>query len=491
MKKSHLFLFLFVIYMTGCSEDNAIEEISSGNDEVSTRTIGDTVYDALGYGYDITEEYLGENSTMLQVIDVASFIQANRFRFDNPFMGVIDQRCYAGEDATTFLKEVVEKSNFSGSVASMKKNDEKGFFSATVTKGFESDTKYLYSSKYSFARAEVLKKQRRYLLNADAVSLARYLTPPFLSDLGKLSADAIVRKYGTHVLTNIVVGGRYTALYKSAIVEQTNHSEKKNIVSAGAKYNMSRVGLDLAGSWDKKEITDTNTKNSNWRCKIRALGGSTSGTTMTLSPTQGPTYTVNLGAWTESVDDKHSILVDVDWDATYPIYEFILNPSKRAQVKAAVERYIMGAKIDVMQLLPLYAYVCNTRPDKGMNHDVTTYPNLVEEYPGWVFSRLEGYILKDPLPGTIPLYEYFNANNFDHYTTTIPDLHSTASDFVLNSFLGYVYESFIPGTTILYEYFTEGASNHYTSTYPNVVQEFPGWVKFARTSGYIYSAGWQ
>ena len=41
--------------------------------------------------------------------------------------------------------------------------------------------------------------------------------------------------------------------------------------------------------------------------------------TITLSPNQGPTTTINLGAWTQSVDDTHSRLVDVDWNATYPL----------------------------------------------------------------------------------------------------------------------------------------------------------------------------
>ena len=50
--------------------------------------------------------------------------------------------------------------------------------------------------------------------------------------------------YGTHVLTNITVGGKYTAYYKSAIIEENSSTEKTEIVSAGAKYNLSNIGLD-------------------------------------------------------------------------------------------------------------------------------------------------------------------------------------------------------------------------------------------------------
>ena len=65
---------------------------------------------------------------------------------------------------------------------------------------------------------------------------------------------------------------------------------------AGAKYNLSNIGLDAHGSWSKTEVEERNKKNSNWECYIKALGGSTSGTTITLAPEQGPSFSINLGA---------------------------------------------------------------------------------------------------------------------------------------------------------------------------------------------------
>ena len=67
--------------------------------DMSSRMAGDGVYDVLGFGYDITEDYLGENSTRLQVIDVKALIRDNGDRFYNPFIGTIDQKIVAGEDA--------------------------------------------------------------------------------------------------------------------------------------------------------------------------------------------------------------------------------------------------------------------------------------------------------------------------------------------------------------------------------------------------------
>ncbi len=133
--------------------------------------------------------------------------------------------------------------------------------------------------------------------------------------------------YGTHVLTQIIVGGKYVADYKSAITEETNRTEKTKTVSAGAKFNLSSIGLNANGAWNKTEITETN-KNTNWECHIKSIGGSTSGTSITVTPDQSTSYTINLGAWSESVDDKHSKLIDADWNATYPIYDLISDPIK-------------------------------------------------------------------------------------------------------------------------------------------------------------------
>ena len=104
------------------------------------------------------------------------------------------------------------------------------------------------------------------------------------------------------------------------------------------------MGLDANGSWNTTTITETNKKNSNWTCDIKCLGGTTSGTTITLSPNQGPTTTINLGAWTQSVDDTHSRLVDVDWNATYPIYDLVSDPAKKVALENAVEKYIDSFK---------------------------------------------------------------------------------------------------------------------------------------------------
>lgn len=323
---------------------------SPGKVTISTDNSG--TFDVLGLGYDITEEYMGENSTRSKVIDVATFKQDNPGRFDNPFVGVFDQKVYTGKDYNSFLNDLLINSKFAGSTASMGMGEEAveaGFFSGNLGTGFNSEKEYSYSSKYSFARAEVFKKQRKYYLNTDVETLQNYLSSEFLEDLGRLPADEIVKMYGTHVLTNATVGGKYIAYYKSEVVNTNSESEKETIVKAGVNYILSQIGVGLYGILNKDEITKLNTNNSNWECHIKSIGGSTSKELIVEMPDQEPPFIVQYGEWTKSVDDELSRLVDVNWDATYPIYDLISNPAKKQEIKEAVLKYIASKKAEASE----------------------------------------------------------------------------------------------------------------------------------------------
>ena len=453
MKKSYYLLgFLPLFY--SCSEIEDLPNVESSVSNVTTRAAGDGVYDVLGYGYDITDDYMGENSTRLKILDVEAFVKANPNRFDKQFSGVIDQRCFAGADAQSFLSQIITDTNFGGSVGSLpEKKDKEGFFSGTITTGFKTSSKYFISSKYSFARAEVFKKQRRYLLNTDIETLSKYLLSSFVEDLNKYSADKIVEMYGTHVLTNITVGGKYTAYYKSAIIEENSSTEKTEIVSAGAKYNLSNIGLDAHGSWSKTEVEERNKKNSNWECYIKALGGSTSGTTITLAPEQGPSFSINLGAWTESVDDQHSRLFDVNWNATYPIYDLISDPIKKQEMKEAVFRYIDSRKIEMLNTSFVY------QSFNGKEHYYCTFYGPSYGSGDLIYEAAVFSIYTEQVLETVPLYQYWNGGDHFYSTDYYP---GGVSGYRFEGPLGYVYTKPHPEAIPLYRYFN-GVDHFYTT----------------------------
>lgn len=489
MKKIIQLLGLSLVLLS-CTKELDFSEVKSDDSKNAvSRAVGDGVYEALGYGYDITDEYLGENSVRLAILDVEKFVQENKGRFYNPFVGIIDQRINAGENSLTFIRDIINKSNFNGSVASMGlTNTDKGFFSGTITSGFESKTKYSYSSKYSFARAEVFKKQRQYYLHTDTETLSKYLSSVFVEDLNKYSADKIIEMYGTHVLTDITVGGRYMAYYKSAIIKVDTKTEKTKTVGAGVKFSLNKMGLDLNGSWSSTEIVETSKQNSNWSCKIKALGGSTSGTIFTLTPNQSSTTTINLGAWTESVDDTHSRLIDVNWNKTYPIYDLISDPKKKAELKAAVERYIDSKKLTFLELTPLYAVYWS----KGVNcHWVTSWNEVVKYInEGHDYNGVFGYINTNSTLGARPLYKmYWPKGKNTHYITSWDEVGKFQSEgHEYQGIIGYIYiakeENTIPVHIL---YYPKGRDSHWETTWAAT----QSWInnrgdQYGGILGYIY-----
>lgn len=65
---------------------------------------------------------------------------------------------------------------------------------------------------------------------------------------------------------------------------------------------------------------------------------------------------MNIGEWTKSVDDEHSVLVSVNWNSTYPIYEFVNDPIKKEKIKLAIIKYINSKAIEKLEIVPFYRY---------------------------------------------------------------------------------------------------------------------------------------
>lgn len=450
MKTNYLLLILF-LGLFSCSQDQSLNNVEDPKDiNLSLRTAGDGTYEVLGYGYDITDEYMGETAVKRQVVNIKAFLDAgNVYKFDNPLVGIITDETYLGENATTFTKDIMKKTNFNGSAAafpneSKAKDSETAFFSGSVTKS--STSSYSYSSKYSFARADLLKKHRKLFVDASPVTLSKYLYQQFSEDLNSLSADQLVLKYGTHVMTDITIGGFYKANYNSAIIEQTSSSTKSKTVEAGLKVNLGVVGLSLGSSTATTETIALNQKNTDWSCVIKTVGGTTNGHTVTISPGNTSSITLNMSEWAKSVDDKNSKLVELNWNATYPLYDFVTDPTKKAQIKTAVLNYIASKQLKVMEIVPLYQFSKN-----GSFHYNTAVTSS-----GWNNQGVTCYVHLKQESGSVPLYQ-FSKNGKYHYNTA-----TTSSGWSNQGITCYVYKTQVPGTVPLYQ-FSKNGEFHYNT----------------------------
>lgn len=347
-------------------------------------------------------------------------------------------------------------------------------------------TEYSYSDKYSFASLDAIRNLKYIRINDEVTRLTHYLSDEFKEDLNRLSADRLIERYGTHVLTDFVIGGRYKLMFRSVITKTRDASIKKETVNSGFKSSLGKMGFEYNLDYDKT-IDESLVKEN--QCKelyVLFYGGS--GTNLKYDLEKGMPTSVDIQGWEKSVSLGNACLNEIIWKETYPIYSFISDPQKREEIKTAVKRYIKSAQLNVLEVLPLKTYF-HADTGKGTNHDTTTYPYDDDNRDnGWVFSRLEGFVLKKQVSGTIPLYQYYSDTGFNHCTTTMPNMHLIYSGWVMNGLLGYVYEHSTMDTEILYEYYNAGQGDHYTSTFPTLVQSYPEYVRFEHTSGYIYPA---
>ena len=485
MKKLYLFFSLFslsVIFIA-CTKEDGFEKEVKGNISTS-KSAGDGIYDVLGYGYDITDEFIATNSVKKQIINIKQFVEDYPYRFDNPFIGETETRVFFGADALTFMSNIRDEANIMNSLSVFpddfnvnNEDREKSVFSGSVK--FSGNNEYDYSSKYSFARGEIIKKQRQYVIDVKPDILKNYLSRNFIEDLEKISPTEIVEKYGTHFLTNITIGGMYTANFKSAVNEETASIKKEEAIEAGLKFNFKRLGLNVENTPNQDEIEKLNNKNTEWIFNLKCIGGSTSGHTITLSPGHTePSNTINLGEWTQSVDDTHSRLIEIDWSATYPVYELISDPQKRAEVKKATEDYIKGKAIEVLGLVPLYQYW----NDKNSDHLYSTFkgPSIAED---WIYEFPVGYILGKPANNTVGLHQYWNASNWDHLYSTYEG-ENIENNWEYDFRIGYIYQEPVYGTIALHQYWNSIRFDHLYSIYKGESIE-NNW-KYNHIIGYIY-----
>lgn len=487
MKKYYLLLILLVGLLSCSQEELEQQDTTSKQGDKIAKSLVKGPYDALGFGYDITGEYLHPLCVKNPVIDIEKYKKdyATRIIEGTPSWGY--DHFFYGYDALDYQKDVTKEVNAEASVSVLGLKPFGGNISSNST--FKS--KYHYSSKYSFASLDVTRHRRYIRINeGDATRLRNYLSADFTEDLKRYTPDKVVEMYGTHVLLNITLGGRYKLLYKAAITSETNTEYKKTKIAGG--FNFMVKALKITAKADRTTETNETWYNEHREKELFVTTFGGTGSFMRYDISNDGLPMADVASWENTINNENDNLTRIDMTQTYPIYEFIADPTKKAQVKAAVEKYIANKQIEMMSLVPLLEYHNPISKD----HYTTTDAFFVEKWGGgWKKSTTSGsyvlgYVFPKQEPGTIPLYEYYNAKGLDHFTTTNPSIvENYGSDWVRNSvttgsyILGYVYPNNVAETIPLYEYVSSSESDHFTTTDAFIIQNWGGDWRKGTTNG--------
>lgn len=483
MKKIYWLFGLLLAICYSCAEldDFPTDPTSEPSLNPTTRAAGDEKYDVLGYGYDVTGEYLHPLSVKSAVLNVEKYKKDYPERLDPSSASYGHDRMYYGYSSADYIKNITTETK---ATYTMSYGNEKDtvFFSNTITNNAYLKTEYSYSSKYSFASLDLVRNLRHIYFNDEISRLSQYLSDSFKEDLERLSPDRVVERYGTHVLTDIIIGGRYKLIFRSVITKAKDASTKRKTVSSGFKSSLDGIGLSY--NLEHIDTVDESLVKDNQHKELYVMFYGGSGSNLKYDLEKGMPSSVDIQNWEKSISLDNSCLNEINWKETYPIYNFISDPAKKQQIKAAVERYIASSQLNMLELIPLYSYY----NDGDKDHCVTTDPDIVENYIGWEFLCVEGYISKKQTSGSLMLHDYYNDRG-DHYITTLSDIQEKYPVYIERVPLGYIYKDIDIDLVPLFEYYHEKDVDHYTSTRSDIIDNYIGWSRLGHfISGYIYPA---
>jgi hypothetical protein len=477
MKKIY-FLLILCLSVFSCTNEDFTDEVKSPNSSLRS---ADGKYRMLGFGYDVTGENLSKESLRWPVLDVDKLANEKYTVLNNPETGG-DNFFYYGYSSLDYIKETEGKSGFKLTASGIDFDKLKLCgFGGNISYYREFSTKYTYSTKYSFASADIVRYVRSFNIAKSRDELSNYVTAKFLVDLKNFTPDQFVEDYGTHVLTDITIGGHLKVMYRSAIEKETDYTRKKDIVKVGLNATLKSIGLqlDVDKEVEVKETLEKENKERTLYIKYRAGDG----VDVAYDLEEGTPKVVNKYAWEKSVTEQNAGLVVINWKKCYPIYDFIKDPVKKAQIKAAVERYVAKKQLEVIDIVPLYRY---SKESNGQHFYTLNYSEIGNGKYDFTYDWVEAYVHREKVQGTTPLYRYYNSKYWDHvYTTNWSELGNGKYGNNFDWIEGYIYTQQIPGTVPFYRYYRASDVKHFYTTkkdelsygrYPYIFEKIEGYV---------------
>lgn len=463
--KKLLFLLIPVTMFWSCKRQDDISPSKNGG-KTQTLSAGDGVWDRLGYGLDVTGDILRLNTTSdSPIFDVKRFANDNPTRIDVSTTTEGTEQYYGGASAVDYVKDVSTKKSFDVNVTNTpkiegaKQDGTQSLFTGSLSSNSSDQNRTSYSSKYSFASYEVSQRVKRMRFTGDVSTdqLIQYLTPEFINNVATMSADQLVTRYGTHVMLDISLGGRLKFNYSGSIVTEMDYTKKTSDVKAGLGFGLLKViGVNINAGKSTEEISQITKTTNDREYNAKFYGGTNGGQSITIDKDGNSSQTINIASWQQSININNAALIDVD-KAIF-LYNFITDPAKKAQVKAAIEKHINDKQITIA---PQEVYEFST-PQMDSKHANNLDPNMHLKYLqfGWHPNGQPFKAYSFAYNGAVPVYQFINKSTNNRFLTTQRDLQYPP--FVNESILFYAYTTQVPGSVPVYQF---GSKNNKTGDF--------------------------
>lgn len=281
----------------------------------------------LGYGYNmITAAYYNQKdiNSAHPVVDMNALAKKDLVYVEEEKANFTDPKKIIHSSTKEYAQELAANASVRGNFP----------LSGSFKTNFKIDTSYQMTSDQRLVTLQSnLETRKDYILENSAELLADHLMQGFINSVKKLSADEsdvtiaeFVKKYGTHVLTNVTMGGRFDLnyLYTKKSTDQKTDVE----ASLQASYRYVSGSASSKDSETKKEIEE------NSSIHIKTYGGS-----VTVDPGSIEKAMADYKEWSTKVQDGHITLVDAS--EVIPIWEIIaeMENGKYIAQSEAVRKY--------------------------------------------------------------------------------------------------------------------------------------------------------
>lgn len=281
----------------------------------------------LGYGYNVlTSAFYNHKDikTGHPVVDMDALAKVGNVYIDSKTSSFVDHVTYI----STSAKEYSE--HFSAAANVKAKYSFVGSFEASFKM---SHTTQMSSNQKLITTQALLETQNDYILDVDAKLLADYATNAFKRAVAEKTAEELIELYGTHVLANISMGGRYDLNYLYTRTETSSSTDIE--ASAKASYRYVSGGASGTDETDKTEI-ETHSK-----LYAKSYGGTVTGDRTTIQAAKE-----SYKEWAAGVEDGKIAFVNAS--EVIPLWEVVakLTGVENAAEKSAAIKKCFDDRVD-------------------------------------------------------------------------------------------------------------------------------------------------
>ncbi len=359
--------------------------------------------DVLGCGYDVFGIYASPESVTYPLFDLGKMTKIRpgkeEYTYQIPelvkYKSFIDTvyEMYTGKSIESYRTSLTNKTRLEGSY---------GFFSGSLEVGFNSTSFRVTTMAFT----KIMQLITRWILKLPAPDdLKRFLLRDVKKDIDRdIEPVALFRKYGTHYLSSLIVGGRIK--YTSST--DTVRFGKKEGLDVTAKMSLEFAAGTISASNQTKFEEDIERFRESSQIKIRARGGSPE----YIAAIDSGITQENWQAWAASVDENLEFVGFVDSETNpslRPIWELCSETDRKNRLETAYKKYAeqKPGLIPKANLVPVYQHDA----DNPMRFTLSTTRDPVQALGwGWTQGHRVFYAYKKPEEGIVPIYQHC-ANN--------------------------------------------------------------------------------